>query len=65
MGPAALPKAVGGAGEEAIMTCAFFEGVSGMFMLLPNAPDGISMLRLRLEIKPVDMKACGSGLAIL
>lgn len=43
----------------------FLDGVSGMFMLLPKDVGGRSTLRLRLEIKPVDMKAAGSGFAIL
>ena len=65
VGRATLLRAEGGAGEEAIITCAFFEGVSGIFVFPYNEVVGISMLRLRLEIKPVDMNACGSGLAIL
>ena len=43
----------------------FLDGVSGMFILLPNEVAGRSTLRLRLEINPVDMKAAGSGFAIL
>jgi len=50
----------------AIWKCAaFFDGVSGMWVLAKRFPEGMSMLRLRLEIRPVDMKACGNGLAIL
>ena len=47
------------------MICAFFDGVSGICVLLNKEAVGMSMFRLRLEIKPVDMNACGSGLAIL
>lgn len=43
----------------------FLEGVSGMFILLPNEDWGRSTLRLRLEINPVDKKAAGRGFAIL
>lgn len=61
-----LPKAAGRAGVSApIGRKVLFDGVSGMLTLLPNDAGIVSMLRLRLEMSPVDMKAAGSGLAIL
>jgi hypothetical protein len=65
IGCAAGLNAEPGAGDDGMMTCAFFEGVSGIWTLPYSEVDGISMLRLRLEIKPVDMNACGNGWAIL
>jgi hypothetical protein len=47
-----------GAGESPKWMCAaFFDGVSGIFVLENSAAGGQSMLRCRLEISPVDMKA--------
>jgi hypothetical protein len=44
---------------------AFLEGVSGILMLENSAAGGRSTLRFLFEMRPVDMKACGKGLAIL
>lgn len=61
-----VPRPEAGTGvAAAIGSEIFLEGVSGMLTLLYNAADGRSILRLRFEIKPVDMKAAGSGRAIL
>lgn len=59
-----LPRPDAGAGVPVKMVCVFFDGVSGMGPAAKVA-SGASMLRLRLEIRPVDMNACGNGLAIL
>ena len=65
IGRVALPNTEG-AGVPAMRTCGiFFEGVSGMYVLEKRAAGGTSILRLRLEMSPVDMNAWGSGLAIL
>jgi hypothetical protein len=60
-----FPSVEEGTGEDAISTCAFFDGVSGIAVFPYTDADGRSMLRFRFEIKPVDMKACGSGRANL
>lgn len=53
------------AGVFAMGIVFFLEGVSGIFRLLPKRLAGKSTLRFLFEIKPVDMKAVGRGLAIL
>lgn len=61
-----FPHPFAGAGvPERCGRVVFLDGVSGMFRLLPNDAGARSALRLRLEINPVDMKAAGSGFAIL
>ena len=59
------PKTDGWAGVVATLgRNVFFEGVSGMLTLLPKAAGARSALRLRFEMRPVDMKAVGKGRAI-
>lgn len=46
-------------------TDAFFDGVSGILVLLPKNECGRSTFLFRFEIRPVDMNAAGRGRAVL
>lgn len=65
IGRASFPKADGAGLPPKCMSGCFFDGVSGILVLLKRASGPPSMLRCFLEISPVDMNACGSGFAML